>query len=157
ERSRYLSQVRRSQASMTAALIYETTKTLAKKAITLLKRAVTRAKRVDMMIPFRTDSWVVVRVIGDTPPGTVGRAIPSESEVQQALNSATDSLQIAFEQEPQKPVAVTAELHVISGSVQLRVNTTVGPREWPAFEKQIAMARSEKPTILGATDAEEDT
>jgi len=37
----------------------------------------------------------------------------------------------------------------------LQVETTIGPRQWPAFEEQVAMAISEKPTLLEATDAKE--
>lgn len=145
-------------SSIASAVIYEMTKALAMKTVTLLQKAVTRAKRVDMMIPFRTDSWVILRIFGDTPPGTVGRSIPNQSEVQNALDKATKLLRTKIYQEPQKPVAVTANLRVISGSVSLRVFADIGPREWPGFERQIAMARSEQPTVLGATIAkEEDT
>ncbi len=63
-------------SSMTAAFLYDLTKILARKTITLLKGAATRAKRVDLMIPFRSQSWVVVRVIGSPPPGEVGEGIP---------------------------------------------------------------------------------
>jgi hypothetical protein len=121
---------------------------LAKKAHALLKRAMTRGKRVDIMIPFEGQSWVIARVIGRPPPDEPAGGIPSEDEVHQALMSATQARQNAYQKESGKPLVITAELHVKEGPAWLHIRTSLGSRLGPAVEKQIAKARSEKPVSL---------
>jgi len=121
---------------------------LAKRAHVLLKRAVTRGKRVDMMIPFEHQSWIVVRVIGAPPPNELAGGIASEGEVRQALISATAAFQKACERDPQEPVLIKAELYVRTRPGELQIHTHLASESWPVLQKQIAEAKSEKPISL---------
>jgi hypothetical protein len=140
-------------SSVTAAFVYDVVKSLANKAVSLLKGATTPTKRTDIIIPFWNQSLVVARVICIGPAGEAGR-IPSNDETTQAIASATNTLQAALaESEARKPLLVTMELSARKDTLDSRIHTGDRTGPMPGLENQIATAKSVKPTLLEAPEA----
>jgi len=122
---------------------YDVIKPILKKAIALLKGAGHRAKGVELLLPFRSQSMVHVTVISDAPPDDPTDAIPSEDQVYDALISVITALK----KEGQKSSYVSGELFIRKGSASLEIDRpkrSVPPEVKARAEK----ARAEKPESL---------
>jgi len=117
--------------------LYDVMKTVAKKAVALLKGSTTDFKRVDVLIQRPSQSMATVRIICGTKSGKPTDPIPSEDQVCQVLVSATQAL----EKEAGKSLFVSVELNVTTDQ-QTAKSVPSGPKA------QANKASAEEPISL---------